>query len=83
MAWIRTISAADARAAGGRLARLYRRHGDGSAVDNIVQISSLNPKTLHHHLALYEHLMRGESGLTPAERELVAVAVSVVNECHY
>ena len=68
----------------GRLGTLYRRHRrpDG-LVDNILGVSSLNPETLEHHLSLYEHLMRGESGLELAERELIAVAVSVVNECHY
>lgn len=68
----------------GRLGALYRRHRrpDG-LVDNILRISSLNPETLEHHLSLYEHLMRGPSGLSPAERELIAVAVSVVNDCHY
>ena len=68
----------------GRLGKLYRRHRrpDG-LVDNILRVSSLNPETLEHHLSLYEHLMRGESGLSLAERELIAVAVSVVNDCHY
>ena len=68
----------------GRLGTLYRRHRrpDG-LVDNILRVSSLNPETLEHHLSLYEHLMRGASGLSPAERELIAVSVSVVNDCHY
>ncbi len=68
----------------GRLGSLYRRHRrpDG-LVDNILAVSSLNPEALEYHLALYEHLMRGASGLSLAERELIAVAVSVVNDCHY
>ena len=68
----------------GRLGAIYSRHrrADG-LVDNILRVSSLNPETLEHHLSLYEHLMRGASGLSPAERELIAVAVSVVNDCHY
>jgi alkylhydroperoxidase family enzyme len=35
------------------------------------------------HLALYRELMFGRSELTRAEREMIAVAVSVVNHCHY
>ncbi len=78
------ISPDSAAGRSGQLGSLYRRHRrpDG-LVDNILRVSSLNPETLGHHLSLYEHLMRGESGLSLAERELIAVAVSVVNECHY
>ena len=78
------VSPAAPEGQSGRLGALYRRHRrpDG-LVDNILRVSSLNPEALEHHLSLYEHLMRGESGLGPDERELIAVAVSVVNECHY
>ena len=78
------VSPAAPEGQSGRLGALYRRHRrpDG-LVDNILRVSSLNPEALEHHLSLYEHLMRGESGLTLAERELIAVAVSVVNDCHY
>ncbi len=31
----------------------------------------------------YEVLMRGASGLTRAEREMIVVAVSAVNSCAY
>ena len=84
MAWISTIAPTDPEARTGPLADMYRRHRrpDG-LVDHILTISSLNPATLERHLGLYEHLMRGPSGLTLAERELIAVAVSVTNECHY
>ncbi len=84
MAWIRTVAPTDPEAGAGRLRDIYRRHRrpDG-LVDHILTVSSLNPETLERHLGLYEHLMRGPSGLTPAEREFLAVAVSVTNECHY
>ncbi len=84
MSWIRTIAPTDPAGQTGRLGRIYRRHRrpDG-LVDHIVTSGSLNPEALDHHLHLYEHLMRGPSGLTTAERELIAVAVSVVNGCHY
>src|SRR5207244_9587976 len=31
----------------------------------------------------YDELMRGESGLSKAQREMIAVVVSVTNRCHY
>lgn len=84
IAWIETVSPEDADARSPGLGRLYRRHRrpDG-LVDHIVVAGSPNPVALEHHLALYEHLMRGESGLSLAEREMIAVAVSAANDCHY
>ena len=52
-------------------------------VDNILKIHSLNPPSLEGHFKLYAHLMRGPSGLTRVEREMIAVAVSKENACHY
>jgi uncharacterized peroxidase-related enzyme len=43
----------------------------------------MHPQALLDHLRLYRELMFGESGLTRAEREMLAVAVSVENECRY
>ena len=51
--------------------------------DNILAIHSLNPESLQGHYALYRTLMYGPSPLSRAERETLAVAVSVRNECHY
>ncbi len=84
MAWIRMVAPDDPEAKEGTLGRIYREHRrpDGK-MDNILRASSLNPGALEHHLSLYEHLMRGPSGLSLAEREIIAVAVSTVNECHY
>ena len=81
MAWIRIIREVDAE---GELAELYRRYGEPSGqADNILKIHSLNPLSLEGHFRLYAHLMRGPSGLTRIEREVIAVAVSKENECHY
>ena len=70
-----------------RLARLYRacidpEHG---VVDNVLRIHSLRPDTLDGHLRLYRAAMHptdGE-GVSRKERELIAVAVSAYNACHY
>ncbi len=51
--------------------------------DHVLAAHSLNPEALAAHLALYRVLMFGRSGLSRAEREAIAVAVSAANECHY
>lgn len=68
----------------GLLARLYRTYdrGDGR-LDNILRIHSLNPRSLRDHVELYAHLMRGRSPLSRVRREMLAVAVSSINDCFY
>jgi alkylhydroperoxidase family enzyme len=44
---------------------------------------SLRPRQLEASLGLYQAVMFGESGLSRAERELIATVVSRVNECFY
>ena len=68
----------------GPLAELYLRYGGPEMnVDNIIRIHSLNPPSMEHHVRLYAHLMRGPSPLSRAQREMIAVTVSAVNECFY
>jgi len=50
---------------------------------NILDSHTLNPDALRAHLGLYRTVMYGESGLSRAERESMAVAVSAANGCHY
>jgi uncharacterized peroxidase-related enzyme len=52
-------------------------------VPNVVRVYALRPRHLQLWNEFYEDLMRGESGLTKAEREMIAVVVSTVNRCHY
>jgi alkylhydroperoxidase family enzyme len=52
-------------------------------VDNIMQIHSLNPRALAAHQALYASAMAGTATLRKVERELIALTVSLINECHY
>jgi len=81
MAWIRMIREDEAE---GELAESYERYAEPSGgVDNILKIHGLNPPSLEAHYRLYARLMRGKSGLTRMERELIAVAVSKQNECYY
>ena len=81
MAWIKMIPE---DAAEGRLAEMYRRMAEpDGTVDNILKIHSLNPSSLQGHFDYYKTLMRGRSGLSRAQREMIAVVVSAANRCHY
>jgi uncharacterized peroxidase-related enzyme len=81
MAWIRTIEHEEAT---GDLKLEYdkaiRRAGK---VFNIVKIQSLNPRTLRASMELYLAAMHAPSGLSRAERELIATVVSWANRCLY
>jgi uncharacterized peroxidase-related enzyme len=57
--------------------------GRAGKVFNIVKAMSLRPEVLRRSMQLYRELMFGESGLSRVERELLAVAVSCANDCHY
>jgi uncharacterized peroxidase-related enzyme len=52
-------------------------------VFNIVKAMSLNPETLSASMDLYRAVMFGQSELSRAERELLAVVVSRANDCYY
>jgi uncharacterized peroxidase-related enzyme len=52
-------------------------------VFNIVKAMSLRPAVLRRSMQLYREIMFCESGLSRAERELLAVVVSRANDCHY
>ena len=81
MAWIRMI---DEDEADGKLRELYARMREPwGGVDNIMKIHSLNPGSLQGHFELYRALMGGRSPLSRAQREMIAVAVSAANRCHY
>jgi uncharacterized peroxidase-related enzyme len=57
--------------------------GRAGKVFNIVKAMSLNPETLRASMELYRAIMFGESELSRAERELLAVVVSQTNDCYY
>lgn len=81
MAWIEEVEVDDAD---GELAETYARLiAKRGKVANILKVHSLNPKSLNDHLDLYMTIMFGQSGLSRAEREAIAVVVSASNECGY
>ncbi len=69
----------------GDLADLYARYTGKKTgvVSNVLKAHSLNPASMEAHLALYMQAMHAGSPLSKAEREMIAVAVSHVNQCHY
>jgi alkylhydroperoxidase family enzyme len=81
LAWIRIIDQPEAQ---GLLSTIYRQaiHRAGK-VFNILRIQSQNPPVLQAGIDLYLRVMHGESPLTRAQREMLAVVVSKVNDCYY
>ena len=47
------------------------------------KIQSLNPKSIVNHMDLYMTIMFGKSPLKRYQREMIAVVVSVSNNCQY
>ncbi len=81
MAWIRTLEFEESE---GALRREYEQAiGRAGRIYNIVKIMGLQPRHLRASMGLYGALMHGPSGLTRAQREMLAVVVSQVNACHY
>ncbi|HEX6762845.1 MAG TPA: peroxidase-related enzyme [Gaiellaceae bacterium] len=52
-------------------------------VPNVLRNFALRPSHLLRWNEHYEELMRGDSGLSRPEREMIAVVVSVANDCSY
>ena len=81
MAWIDII---DEENAEGSLKEQYDQLIEPwGGVDNILKIHSLNPESLAAHVQLYKTLMYGKSPLRRTAREMIALVVSAINQCHY
>ncbi len=52
-------------------------------IPNVLQAYMLRPNKLRTFMDQYDELMLGESDVTKAEREMIAVTVSSVNHCFY
>lgn len=52
-------------------------------VPNVLRAYAFNQDKLRNFMNFYNELMLGESGLSKLEREMIAVAVSSVNQCFY
>ena len=69
----------------GPLGELHPRVVDPAygRVDSILAVHSLNPRGMAAHQSLYESAMAGTATLRKVERELIALVVSLENDCHY
>jgi uncharacterized peroxidase-related enzyme len=81
MAWIKIIEPQEAT---GELKREYDAATERAGkVFNILKVQSLNPAALTASMQLYSTTMFGPSGLSRAEREMLATVVSWANHCFY
>lgn len=81
MAFIETVSEDKAE---GLLARIYQNAKKRAGrVYNILSVQSQNAASLQGMIQLYQAASLGESPLTRAQREMLAVVVSKTNNCHY
>ena len=66
------------------LRALYDRYRSPQGeVDNILKIHGPNPQSMEDHYHVYRTIMYGRSPLTRVQREMIAIVVSAVNNCHY
>ena len=81
MAWIRVIDEDEAE---GELKEAYDyiKHQRGR-FGNVLRLHSLNPRALRLGADFMWCLMRGESGLSATQREMIATAVSATANCRY
>lgn len=83
MPWIRVVEKEDPDC-DPRLKGMYEAaEKRAGKVSNILKIQSLSPETLRASTGLYITTMLMGSGLTRAQREMMAVVVSKTNDCGY
>ena len=81
MSWITEINESDAS---DELKKIYQEiKTKRGKLSNVMTVHSLNPGSMKYHMDLYVHLMFGSSPLSRADRELIAVLVSIFNNCRY
>lgn len=81
MAWIETVPEDVAE---GELRSIYdSQRKQAGEVANIIKAYSLSPAILEGHLQLYSSVMHAPGPLSRKHREMIAVVVSVLNQCEY
>lgn len=95
MPWIKVITEDKAE---GELKEVYRRLREQRKGEKIIQersadaggppisppmLHSLNPKVMWHTAELMWEIMRGESRLTTAQREMIATVTSAALHCRF
>ena len=68
----------------GRLKEIYDEiESTRGQIAEVHKIQSLNPETIVNHMDLYMSVMYAKSPLRRATREMIAVVVSMANNCEY
>ena len=81
MPYVRTVSYADAT---GDLKATYNQMLEASGtISNVYSVNSIRPHIMETLSAHYSSVMGSDSGLSPAEREMIATVVSALNKCQY
>jgi alkylhydroperoxidase family enzyme len=95
MPWIHVIresvAEGELKAAYDKMADLNERMGEtyGEAAPGVErpvtppELSSLQPQAMLHAREFMMDIMRGPSGLTPAQREMIATVTSLAANCRY
>jgi alkylhydroperoxidase family enzyme len=79
--WIKHVKEPEAT---GYVSRVYRSTSRrGGEIDNIIQAHSLNPNALRALMSFYNGVMHGDCAISLRRREMIAVTVSRINDCHY
>lgn len=78
------ISIIQPEEATGRLKEIYNQlEKQRGQIAEVHKIQSLRPESIVKHMELYMELMFSKSELSRAQREMVAVVVSMANNCSY
>jgi uncharacterized peroxidase-related enzyme len=68
----------------GRLQEIYKYlEKERGQIAEVHKIQSLRPESIIKHMDLYMEIMFSRSELSRAQREMIAVVVSVANNCSY
>ncbi len=79
--WIKHVKEDEAT---GIVKKLYNgTQRSWGGVDNIIKVHSLNTSAMRALMTFYNGVMHGDCDLSLAQREMIAVTVSVLNECEY
>ena len=62
---------------------MEQNHQKAGFLPNVFRAYAHKPEHFRAFFQFYEALMRGASGLSRAEREMIVVAVSAANSCAY
>ncbi len=81
MTWIKTV---DEKEAEGKVKDLYEGFKKQVGfVPSIFKLFSIKPRSLEATANMFKVLHYGPSPLSRAQREAIALVVSVINQCHY